>query len=189
MHLVVGLGNPGKRYEKTRHNAGFLVVDRLCARWYESCDKKQLGALVGSARVGNDTAVLAKPQTFMNLSGQPTASLRGFYKVDVPKICVVHDEVDLPLGRVKLKRGGGHGGHNGLRDIQAKLGTNEFVRVRLGVGRPPKGWDTADYVLGSFSAEETQAVEEAVEQAADAVELWIREGLEAAMNRIHTQAA
>ena len=148
MQLVVGLGNPGRRYASTRHNVGFLVVDRLASRWAGSCDRKQLGALVDKVRIGSSDVVLAKPQTFMNLSGQAVASLRGFYKpASVDDILVVHDELDLEFGTVRLKRGGGHGGHNGLRDIQARLGTNDFVRVRVGIGRPPEGWDTADYVL------------------------------------------
>jgi peptidyl-tRNA hydrolase, PTH1 family len=182
MHLVVGLGNPGRKYENTRHNAGFLVVDRLGARWDSTCDKKQFGALVGSVRMGGQAAMLAKPQSFMNRSGQPVASLKGYFKAETEDIVVVHDDVDLPFGRVKVKIGGGHGGHNGLRDLAAKLGGNGFVRVRFGVSRPPPGWDTADYVLGRFTETETASLDDAIDRAADAVEAVLRDGPKDAMN-------
>ena len=123
MHLVLGLGNPGAKYRRTRHNAGFLVVDRLANRWGARLDRAQFGALVDRARVGGSDAILAKPQKFMNLSGQAATSLRGYYKVDSADVVVVHDDVDIPFGDVRVKAGGGHGGHNGLRDIQAKMGT------------------------------------------------------------------
>lgn len=187
MHLVVGLGNPGGRYAQTRHNAGFLVVDRLAERWGVSVDRKQFGALVQSARVGSASVVFAKPQTFMNLSGQAVASLRGFYKTELDEIVVVHDEVDLDFGTVKLKKGGGHGGHNGLRDIQAKAGGNGFVRVRVGVSRPPQGWDTADWVLGKFTDAEQALLPDVVEDACDAVEALLRDGLDRAMTDVNAR--
>lgn len=187
MHLVVGLGNPGRRYAQTRHNAGFLVVDRLAERWGASVDRKQFGALVESVRIADAPVVLAKPQTFMNLSGQAVASLRGFYKSELDEVVVIHDEVDLDFGAVKLKKGGGHGGHNGLRDIQAKAGGNGFVRVRVGVSRPPAGWDTADWVLGKFSSAEQAALPDLVEDACDAVEAVLREGLDRAMTDVNAR--
>ncbi len=186
MHLVLGLGNPGKRYAKTRHNAGFLVVDRLAERQGETCERRQLGALVETVRVGSRGVVLAKPQSFMNLSGQPAASLRGYYKFADDDIVVVHDDVDLPFGDVRVKVGGGHGGHNGLRDLKQKL-PGPFVRVRFGVGRPPAGWDTADFVLGQWSSDETAALGELVDRAADAVELVVAEGPREAMNRLNVR--
>jgi peptidyl-tRNA hydrolase, PTH1 family len=188
MYLIVGLGNPGNRYQSTRHNAGFLVVDRLAARWGCSVDKKQLGALVGKARIGNQSVVFAKPQSFMNRSGHPVASLLGYYKVAPAKLIVIHDELDLDLGRVKLKLGGGHGGHNGIRDIKAQLGKRDFSRVRFGISRAPSGWDTADYVLGKWAANEKSLVEETLDYAADAVEGIVGEGLPAAMNRFNTNS-
>lgn len=181
MHLVVGLGNPGGCYAHIRHNAGFHVVDRLAERWGARVERAQFGALVDQVRVGDHPVVLAKPQTFMNLSGQAVVSLRGFYKAEVPNLVVVHDEVDLDFGTVRVKQGGGHGGHNGLRDIQARLGANDFVRVRVGVSRAPEGWDTADWVLGRFTDEETTALPAIVDRAADAVEQVIREGTAKAM--------
>jgi PTH1 family peptidyl-tRNA hydrolase len=191
MLLVLGLGNPGARYDATRHNAGFLVADRLAERLGVPFDRKQLGALVTSVRFAttgdrDGQAVLAKPQGFMNLSGQVATSLRGFYKVEPAEIVVVHDEVDLPFGDVRIKKGGGHGGHNGVRDVIAKLGTADFVRVRVGVGRPPEGWDTADYVLGKYSAAEAAEVPAIVDRAADAVERIAAEGVERAMQIVHS---
>ena len=187
MHLVVGLGNPGRKYAKTRHNAGFLVVDRLAERCGEAVETKQLGSLVGRARLGDRSADLAKPQSFMNRSGQPVASLRGYYKVEQEDVVVVHDEVDLPFGRVRIKNGGGHGGHNGLRDLHQAIG-RDFTRVRVGVGRPPEGWDTADYVLGKWTSAESEVLEEVVDLAADAVEAVLRDGALAAMNVYNTRS-
>lgn len=188
MHLVLGLGNPGGRYRRNRHNAGFMVVDRLAERARATLDRKQLGALVAKVRVRDEDVVLAKPLSFMNLSGHPAASLRGFYKLDVERIVVVHDELDLPFGDVRVKLGGGHGGHNGLRDIQAKLGANGFVRVRFGIGRPPAGWDTANYVLADFTEQESAQLDPLVDLAADAVETVVSEGVQAAMNRFNVRS-
>lgn len=187
MHLVLGLGNPGRRYERTRHNVGFRVVDRLAERQGATVERSQFNALWESVRLGSQPAVLAKPQCFMNLSGQPAAALRGFYKVGTAEIVVVHDDVDLPFGDLRLKKGGGHGGHNGLRDLNEKIGA-EYVRVRLGVGRPPAGWDTADWVLAAFSPAEEPQVDELIERAADAVVLVVDQGVEAAMRRINERA-
>ncbi len=187
MHLVVGLGNPGRRYAQTRHNAGFHVVDRLAERWGARVERNQFGALVDTVRIGDTPVVLAKPQTFMNRSGQAVASLRGFYKSTLDEIVVVYDEIDIDFSTVKLKQGGGHGGHNGIRDIQAKLGDNGFVRVRVGVSRPPEGWDTADWVLSTFSSSEQQQLPEILDSAADAVELVLREGAQSAMTEVNAR--
>ena len=187
MWFVVGLGNPGRKYEQTRHNAGFLVVDRLASRWGIDCSKKQFGAVVGEGRVRHDKAVLAKPQSYMNRSGHPTRSLLGFYKAETDRLIVVHDEVDVPYGRLKLKRGGGHGGHNGLRDLNKHLDDGNYYRVRVGVDRPPEGWDTADYVLGKWNAEEREQLDQMVDRAADAVETLMTDGLEASMNVFHVR--
>ena len=187
MFLVVGLGNPGRRYEKTRHNAGFLVADRLASRAGVLCDRAQLGALVCRVGLVGADVVVAKPQSFMNLSGQPAASLRGFYKVEVPDCIVVHDDLDIPFGEIRIKVGGGHGGHNGLRDLNAKLGGPGYVRVRFGVSRPPEGWETADYVLTAWGGREQDELEALVDRAADAVEAVLRDGAERAMNRFNTR--
>jgi len=187
MHLVVGLGNPGRKYEHTRHNVGFVVVDRLGARVGATVERKQLGALVDTARVGEQPAVFAKPQSYMNLSGQPVASLKGYYKSKNEHIVVVHDDVDLPFGEVRVKVGGGHGGHNGLRDINRAIGA-DYVRVRFGVGRPPQGWDTADYVLSRFTQAETGTLDSAVDRAADAVHAVVVTGATAAMNVFNTRS-
>lgn len=186
MYLIVGLGNPGSRYENTRHNAGFLVVDRLAERWGASIEKKQLGALVGRARIGSQSVVFVKPQSFMNRSGHPVASLLGYFKVEPAKLIVIHDELDLELGRIKLKLGGGHGGHNGIRDIKAQLANRDFSRVRFGISKAPEGWDTANYVLGKWGAGEKSLVEGVLDHAADAVEEIVREGLQSAMNKFNT---
>jgi PTH1 family peptidyl-tRNA hydrolase len=187
MHLVLGLGNPGTKYANTRHNAGFLVVDRLAQRAGVPVDQRQLGAEVGRATVGGAPAVLAKPQSYMNLSGQPAVSLRGYYKVPEEQVVVVHDDLDIPFGDVRVKKGGGHGGHNGLRDLHAKLGSGEFVRVRFGVSRPPPETNTADYVLAPWSAEESERLVDLVDRAADAVESVVRDGVVQAMNQFNTR--
>lgn len=181
MHLVLGLGNPGRRYEGNRHNAGFLVADRLAERWQAPLDKAQYKALVGTARIGDEPVVIAKPQTYMNLSGQAAASLRGYYKVPEEQVVVVHDEVDIPFGEVRIKRGGGHGGHNGIRDLVQRIG-GAFLRVRVGVSRPPPQWETADYVLADFTADERAHLDGIVDRAADAVEAIVRDGVGPAMN-------
>jgi len=182
MHLVVGLGNPGARYARTRHNAGFDVVERLASRAGVSVERKLYGALVGEGAVGGQKVMFALPQQFMNVSGQPVASILGFYKIALSDVVVVHDDMDLPFGRLRVRAGGGHGGHNGIRDIQRLCG-NDFPRVRFGVGRPPEGWDPADYVLGTWSSEEAAGLAAAVDRAADAVESIVSVGIEAAMNR------
>lgn len=180
MVLVLGLGNPGRRYERTRHNVGFRVVDRLAERQSTVVERSQFNTLWELVRLGGGPVILAKPQTFMNLSGQAAASLRGYYKLGNESIVVVHDDIDLPFGDVRVKKGGGHGGHNGLRDLNAKIGA-DYVRVRLGVGRPPDGWDTADYVLAAFSTAEEPQVEQLIDRAADAVILVVDQGVDAAM--------
>ena len=186
MWLVVGLGNPGRRYAGTRHNIGFDVIENLANRWNIPADGKQLGALVGSGRIGNDKAILARPQSFMNRSGQPVRSLMGYFKLDAEQVVVVHDDLDLPYGRIQLKRGGGHGGHNGLRDL-AKHSVKDSVRVRVGVGRPPEGWDTADYVLGKWSQDEKAQIDQVVDRASNAVEAVLRDGLESAMHHFNVR--
>ena len=187
MHLVVGLGNPGRRYASTRHNAGFMAVDTLSGRTGAECSRSQFGALVDRTDVGSNPVVLAKPQSFMNRSGQPVASLRGYYKVEPDHVVVVHDELDLPFGTVKVKLGGGHGGHNGLRDIMKHLSGKDFVRVRIGVSRPPPGWDVANYVLAPWTGDEQAQLDDVMRRAVDAVEIIVSDGAKAAMNQLNSR--
>lgn len=188
--LVVGLGNPGPRYAGTRHNIGHVVLDQLAggqrfkARSQAVVCEARLGTLPGGAP--GPAVVLAKPTTYMNLSGGPVAGLVRYFGVDVARVVVVHDELDLDLGRLKLKRGGGEGGHNGLRSVSQSLGSRDYVRVRCGIGRPPGRQDPADYVLTGFARREQADVELLVVDAADAVEAVVGEGLEAAQLRFHT---
>jgi PTH1 family peptidyl-tRNA hydrolase len=189
MYLVVGLGNPGTRYAGTRHNVGFLVADRLARRAGQTVDRKQFGALVADVSLRGHRTIVAKPQQFMNLSGQPVASILGYYKVPPTGLAVVHDDMDLPFGRLRLRVGGGHGGHNGVRDIQQHVKA-DFLRVKLGVGRPPPEWsDPADYVLSNWSPAEASDLDGVLDQAADAVEAFLADGAERAMNRFNAAPA
>ncbi|MFE7719640.1 aminoacyl-tRNA hydrolase [Nocardia rhizosphaerihabitans] len=184
--LVVGLGNPGPEYERTRHNVGFLVADVLAERvGGRFAVHKKSGADLLQARLDGRQILIAKPRTYMNLSGRPVAALAKFFSVPVDQVIVVHDELDLPFGTIRLKQGGGEGGHNGLRSISQALTTKEYVRTRIGIGRPPGRQDPADYVLKPFAAPERKEVPVIVEQAADAVELLLKVGLETAQNSLH----
>nr|WP_235581789.1 aminoacyl-tRNA hydrolase [Rhodococcus sp. Leaf278] len=184
--LIVGLGNPGPQYEKTRHNVGFMVADALAGRigGAFSSHKKSNSDIV-QARLGRRSVVIAKPRTFMNVSGQPVAALARFFSIDAANIVVVHDELDIDFGALRLKLGGGEGGHNGLRSISQHLSTKDYLRVRVGVGRPPGRMDPASFVLKPFSAAERKDLGVVVEEAADAAELLLSAGLEAAQNRVH----
>ncbi len=181
MHLVVGLGNPGARYARTRHNVGFLVVERLAARAGAAVEKKLFGALVGDGALVGTKVMFAMPQQFMNVSGQPVASILGFYKIAKEDMIVVHDDMDLPFGRLRVRVGGGHGGHNGIRDIQRLVGP-EFVRVRVGIGRPPEKMDPADYVLSGWTPTESKDLDSVLDTVADAVESVVRVGVTQTMN-------
>ncbi|BCK53247.1 aminoacyl-tRNA hydrolase [Nocardia wallacei] len=184
--LVVGLGNPGPEYERTRHNVGFLVADVLAGRvGGRFTVHKKSGADLLEARLNGRKVLLAKPRTYMNISGRPVASLARFFSVPAAEVIVVHDELDLPFGAIRLKRGGGEGGHNGLRSVSSALTTKDYLRVRFGIGRPPGRQDPADFVLKQFSSVERKEVPVLVEQAADAVELLLSVGLEPAQNQLH----
>ncbi|MBA9003544.1 aminoacyl-tRNA hydrolase [Thermomonospora cellulosilytica] len=187
--LVVGLGNPGPGYAGNRHNAGFMVLDVLAARTGGRFRSHRSRADVVEGRLAGRRVVLAKPRSYMNESGGPVAGLRDFFKVPAERIVVVHDELDIPFGAVRLKRGGGAGGHNGLRSIAKSLGTLEFLRVRFGIGRPPGRMDPAAFVLKDFSAAERKELDLQVELAADAVECLLAEGLQAAQNSYHSRSA
>jgi peptidyl-tRNA hydrolase, PTH1 family len=183
--LIAGLGNPGPEYAGNRHNAGFMVADLLAERAGARFKRDRSRAAVASGRLAGFPVTLAKPMTFMNLSGRPVAALRTFYKIPPERIVVVHDELDLPFGALRLKQGGGDNGHNGLRSLTAALGTRDYFRVRVGIGRPPGRMDPADFVLHDFSAAERKLVPELLERAADATEALMRRGLAAAQNEFH----
>jgi peptidyl-tRNA hydrolase, PTH1 family len=184
--LVVGLGNPGPEYAETRHNVGFRVVELLAARAGGGrFSKHRSNADVLEGRLAGRRVVLAKPRTYMNLSGGPVAGLAQYFSVPVTDVVVVHDELDLEFGVVRLKRGGGEGGHNGLRSVSRSLGSKEYLRVRFGIGRPPGRQDPADFVLKRFSGAEQKELDLAVDLAADATEALLADGLEAAQNRFH----
>jgi peptidyl-tRNA hydrolase, PTH1 family len=186
--LVAGLGNPGPGYAGNRHNCGFMTADVLADRMGARFSRDRSRALVASGRLAGVPVTLAKPLSFMNLSGGPVAALRSFYKIPAERIAVIHDDLDLPFGVLRLKQGGGDGGHNGLRSVTASLGTRDYLRVRIGIGRPPGRMDPADFVLHDFSAAERELVPDVLERAADAVELLLARGLAVAQNEFHALA-
>ncbi|HEV7826280.1 MAG TPA: aminoacyl-tRNA hydrolase [Mycobacteriales bacterium] len=184
-YLVVGLGNPGPSYAGNRHNVGAMVLDLLAERVGGRFKSHKGRADVVEGRLGGDRVVLAKPRSYMNESGGPVAGLRQFHKVPLDQVIVVHDELDLPYGTVRLKLGGGDNGHNGLRSITRSAGGKDYLRVRVGIGRPPGRQDPADFVLKDFSGAERKDLPLLVDRAADAVEALVAQGLEAAQNTIH----
>lgn len=181
--LIAGLGNPGPKYAANRHNVGFRCVERLGIALGLTFDKDQKQARVALGDFDGRRVVLAKPQTFMNESGRAVAALTRFYKVPLECLLVVYDDLDLPLGSVRLRPEGGSGGHKGMRSIIEHLGTQDFPRLRIGIGRPPGRMDPAAYVLQDFSADEGELLEETLERAVAAVETWLRQGVEVAMDR------
>ena len=181
MKLIVGLGNPGSQYSATRHNVGFLVIEELAKRWGVTAWRNRLDALVAEIR-RPEQILLIKPLSFMNLSGVPVRDLARFYKVSVQDIIVICDDLDLAVGRLRLRPNGGTGGHRGLESLLVHLSDTSFTRVRVGIGRPPKGWETADYVLGRFTAQEAPVIAETIKNAAEAVECILDKGLSTAMN-------
>jgi PTH1 family peptidyl-tRNA hydrolase len=183
--LVVGLGNPGPRYAGNRHNLGYLVADLLAGRMGGRFRSSRVRADALEGHLAGQRVILAKPKSYMNESGGAVAGLRSFYKAGLDRLVAVHDELDLPFGVVRLKRGGGEGGHNGLRSLSRSLGTRDYLRVRIGVGRPPGRQDPADYVLADFNRREREELPLIVERAADAVEALLALGLEPAQNRFH----
>jgi PTH1 family peptidyl-tRNA hydrolase len=182
-YLIVGLGNPGLKYAANRHNVGFRCLDRLAAAHDLGFDRRQKKARVALGAIRGRRVVLAQPQTFMNDSGQSVAPLVQFYRVPPARLLVVYDDLDLPLGTLRLRPEGGSGGHKGMRSIIAQLGDQTFARLRIGIGRPPGQMDPAAYVLQDFAADEESVIEEALERAVAAVEAWLVEGVEMAMSR------
>jgi PTH1 family peptidyl-tRNA hydrolase len=184
--LVVGLGNPGPGYSGNRHNVGFMVLDLLAERMSARFKAHKSRADIIEGRLGGHRVVLAKPRSYMNESGGPVASLRDFFKVPLDRLVVVHDELDLPFGGLRLKMGGGDNGHNGLKSIRRSLGSGEFNRVRFGIGRPPGRMDAAAFVLRDFGTAERKELDVEVDRTADAVEALVSHGLEQAQNTFNT---
>lgn len=183
MKVVVGLGNPGRKYENTRHNIGFEVVSELASRWNADPPRSRFESEICEIQIGVSKVLLVAPQTFMNLSGRAVGKLCDFYKLEPEAFTVVCDDMNLPVGRLRWRAKGSAGGQKGLLDITRHLGTQEVARLRIGVGRPPGRQDPADYVLGRFGKAEREEMEIAVAHAADSVELWVREGTTTTMNK------
>lgn len=187
IELIVGLGNPGQKYERTRHNAGFWFVDELARRTTTTLklENKFHGEL-GKARIDGNEVWLLKPLTFMNRSGQSVGTLARFYKISPENILIAHDELDLPPGTIRLKKGGGHGGHNGLRDSAAQLGSKEFMRLRVGIGHPGHSSEVTNYVLGKAPQSEQILMEQAIDRALDEVSAIVAGEHQKVMNRLHS---
>ncbi len=187
--MVAGLGNPGERYSRTRHNAGAMVLDELTSRTGASLKRHKTGCLVAEVELNRHSVVLARPMSYMNESGRPVRELVRWYKASPGRLIVLHDEIDISFGEVRIKFGGGTAGHNGLNSVAAHLGTKDFARVRIGVSRPRGLQDPADYVLSEFSASERKQLDEIVGRAADAVERILEAGVERAMNEVNTRSS
>ena len=183
MYIIAGLGNPGKEYENTRHNVGFHVIDALADKYNISVLELKHKAMTGRGYINGQKVVLVKPLTYMNLSGESLRPVTDYYKIDPEEeLIVISDDISLPPGQLRVRKKGSAGGHNGLKNIIKMLGTENFKRIRMGVGEKPKGYDLADWVLGHFNKEEKAAVEEAAEKAVKAVEMILNDGIDAAMN-------
>src|SRR5271157_39429 len=182
-YLLVGLGNPGREYRANRHNLGFMTIDLLSQELNVRLSRVQSKALVGIGALDDRKVVLAKPQTYMNLSGQAVSALLRFYKIPLERLLVIHDELDLPLGTLRLRPGGGSAGNRGLASIIEQLGTQDFPRLRIGIGHPPGQMSGADYVLQDFSAAEQELLEMVLKRAVEAAQVFVRLGLETAMNQ------
>jgi PTH1 family peptidyl-tRNA hydrolase len=186
MHLIVGLGNPGADYAKTRHNAGFLLVEKLAAQWQAGWNsERKFVARMAKADRGGKKVLLCEPQTFMNLSGEAVAAVQQFYQLPLENILVVVDDADLPLGEIRLRPGGGSGGHHGLESVAQHLGSKAYARLRIGIGRKNEARQIAGHVLGKFSAEENALLEKVLERAAGQLECWVAAGLQKAMNQFN----
>ena len=189
MYLVVGLGNPGRQYEATRHNMGFDTVDYLVEEYKVPQGGVKVNAMYGKTVIGGEKVILMKPLSFMNLSGGPVRDMVNYFKIDPEtELIVIYDDIDLDPGQLRIRKQGSAGGHNGIKDIIRQLGTEKFLRIKVGVGAKPKGWDLADYVLGRFSTEDRKIVDEAIARAGKAVDIMISQGPDAAMNEFNKKA-
>ena len=186
MYIIAGLGNPGRQYEHTRHNSGFDALDILAKKYEIDIRNSELRAITGKGYIGGQKVILAKPQTYMNLSGESIRALTEYYKIDVSgELIVLYDDIALSPGQVRVRKRGSAGGHNGMKDIIAKLGSQDFCRVRIGVGEKPPFMDLADYVLGHFSPEDRKEADEGLIRAAEAVSIILTEGVDKAMNALN----
>ncbi len=183
MYVVVGLGNPGKQYEKTRHNIGFDVIDLIASKNNISVTKIKHKALIGEGRIGNEKVLLVKPQTYMNLSGETLVDIYNYYKIDLKDIIVIYDDIDLDVGKIRIRKKGSAGTHNGMKSIIKCLGFNEFTRIRVGVSKPQNNQDLADFVLSKFRKEEEENVNTGIEKAYFSTEAIIKESVDIAMNK------
>ena len=189
MYLVVGLGNPGRQYEATRHNMGFDTIDYLVEEYKVPQGGVKCNAMYGKTVIGGEKVILMKPLSFMNLSGGPVRDMVNYFKIDPEtELIVIYDDIDLDPGQLRIRKQGSAGGHNGIKDIIRQLGTEKFLRIKVGVGAKPKGWDLADYVLGRFSTEDRKIVDEAIAKAGKAVDIMISQGPDAAMNEFNKKA-
>ena len=185
LRLILGLGNPGREYQSTRHNMGFMVVDRLAQAHEIPLDRRKFNVVFGRGKAGNQPVILAKPMTYMNVSGPAARDLAFFFKLGVQDILVIHDDIDLVFGQIKIKEKGGNGGHNGVRSLIEALGTGEFTRLRVGIGRPQNWQGAKAYVLARFDAQQETRLEDVVSTAQDAAETILVKGVPEAMNRFH----
>lgn len=190
MFIIAGLGNPKKEYDNTRHNIGFAMIDALADKYAVSVMDIKNKAMTGKGIINGHKAILVKPLTFMNLSGESIRPLADYYKIDVPtELIVVSDDISLPSGQIRIRKRGSAGGHNGLKNIIGQLGSEEFQRIRIGVGEKPKGYDLADYVLGHFSKEEKPFMKEGIEKAVEALEMMLDGNVDGAMNEFNRKVS
>lgn len=189
MKMIVGLGNPGRKYVGTRHNVGFEVIAKLAERFGAGRARSKFNAEIADVLIGGEKVWLVSPLTFMNRSGQATAALVDFFGVELCDLMVVADDMNLPVGRIRFRRSGSSGGQKGLEDIIRRLGSNAFPRLRIGIGRPPEGWDSADYVLGKIRDGERASLDPAIGRAVQGIELWVKEGIDSAMARFNSDPA
>jgi PTH1 family peptidyl-tRNA hydrolase len=185
MYLIVGLGNPGNKYAGTRHNVGFLAIEKLCSRWGIDIDKRKFEGLVGGGRIQDQQVVMLKPETFMNRSGSAVRAAMDFYKLEPKDLVIIYDDMALPVGKLRIRERGSAGGHNGVSDVIRHAGTDIFGRIRIGIGSPPPMFDAVDYVLGRFGSEDLTEIGQAVDLAADAVETILTEGFLRAMEKFN----
>lgn len=185
MKMIVGLGNPGARYEKTRHNVGFMIIDAFAAGYDLKIDKKQGQSLLGLGLAGSEKVLLVKPQTYMNGSGEAVWEILNYYREGIEDLLVIHDDLDLDLGRLRFKRGGGSGGHNGLKSITQMLNSSEYSRLKIGLGRPPAFMCPENYVLGSFLEEERKILSAIMKYSLEGLKTWCEEGIDVAMNKFN----
>ncbi len=185
---IVGLGNPGRQYEETKHNVGFHVIDKLAEKYDIEVNKFKNKAFVGDGTIKGKRVLLVKPQTYMNLSGESVREIVNFYKIPQERFVVIFDDTSLPCGSVRIREKGSHGGHNGIRNIIDQMGTDEFNRIKVGIGEKPSGWDLADYVLAKFNPDDLPLMEQGMDKAVQGVELMLSRGIKEAANRVNQKA-